>query len=157
MLRTCLIIVLLSYRGNLKYSFIAATISFNQPQYSIIEGNEPLKPLLVLSNPSSYAITIQVESISGSASGKYIQWLCICDIMLTILCKGNDYTSGPYNVMFPAGITSVPFDVNITNDNILESNETFSLNIISSSVPARVLMGNPRQSAVTIVDNDSKW
>ena len=60
-------------------------------------------------------------------------------------------------MIFPAGSTSVPFDVPITNDDILERNETFSLNIISSSAPDRVIIGNPRQSAVTIVDNDSKW
>ena len=60
-------------------------------------------------------------------------------------------------MIFPAGNTSVPFDVNITNDDTLESNETFSLNIISSSVPDRVIISSPRQSAVTIVDNDSKW
>ena len=60
-------------------------------------------------------------------------------------------------MIFPAGNTSVPFDVNITNDDTLESNETFSLNIISSSVPDRVTISSPRQSAVTIVDNDSKW
>ena len=65
--------------------YIAATISFNQSQYSIVEENGSLELSLLLSNPSSYAITIQVESISGSATGKYIQWLCICDIMLTIL------------------------------------------------------------------------
>ena len=57
--------------------FTAVTISFNQSQYSIVESNEPLKPLLVLSNPSSYAITIQVESINGNASGKYILVLYI--------------------------------------------------------------------------------
>ena len=60
-------------------------------------------------------------------------------------------------MMFPAESTSVPFDVNITNDDILEGNETFSLNIIPSSVPDRVIMGNPRLSEVTIVDNDGKW
>ena len=59
-------------------------------------------------------------------------------------------------MIFPTGNTSVSFDVPITNDNIQESNETFSLNIISSSVPDQVIIGNPRQSAVTIVDNDSK-
>ena len=60
-------------------------------------------------------------------------------------------------MIFPAGNTSVLFDVNITNDDTLESNETFSLNIISSSVPDRVIISSPRQSAATIVDNDSKW
>ena len=58
---------------------------------------------------------------------------------------------------FPAGSTSVSFDVNVTNDDILESNEKFNLNIISSSVPDQVIIGNPKQSTVTIVDNDSKW
>ena len=62
-------------------------------------------------------------------------------------CKGNDYDSGPYNVTFPTGNTNVPLDVSITNDNILESNETFSLNIISSSVPDRVTIGSPGQSS----------
>ena len=60
-------------------------------------------------------------------------------------------------MMFPPGNTNVPLDIQITNDNILESNETFSLNIISSSVPDRVTIGSPGQSAVTIIDNDSKW
>ena len=72
-------------------------------------------------------------------------------------CECNDYTSGLYNVMFPAGSTSVLFDVNIANDDTVEGNETFSLSIIPSLVPDRVIMGNPRQSAVTIVDNDGKW
>ena len=74
-----------------------------------------------------------------------------------VFCKGNDYTSGPYSVEFPIGITSVSFDVSINNDNILESNETFDLMINSSSAPDQVIIGSPGQSEVTIVDNDSKW
>ena len=144
-------------------SCVAATISFNQPQYSIVEGNEPLKPLLVLSNPSSYDITIRVENINDNASGKLYTlqelWIWLSVKLCWCYCAGNntDYDSGPYNVMFPAGSTSIPFDVSITNDNILESNETFSLNIISSSAPDRVSITSPRQSAMTIIDNDSKW
>ena len=44
-----------------------ATIRFNQLQYSIIEGNVPLRPSLILSNPSSYNITIQVSSTDRTA------------------------------------------------------------------------------------------
>lgn len=58
--------------------------------------------------------------------------------------------------MFPAGITSASFDVSIFDDNILESNETFSLNIMRH-LPAKVTRGNPRTSTVTIVDKDSKY
>ena len=48
-----------------------ATIRFNQSQYSIIEGNTPLRPSLILSNPSSYDINIRVISVDGTAIGKY--------------------------------------------------------------------------------------
>ena len=72
-------------------------------------------------------------------------------------CKGEDYVPGPYSVTFSAGSTSVSFSVSILNDDILEVNEIFSFNIISSSVPDQVIIGNPRQSAVIIVNDDSKW
>ena len=48
---------------------------------------------------------------------------------------GVDYDSGPYSVMFTAGMTSVSFDVPINDDNILETNEDFTLTIDSSSLP----------------------
>ena len=67
-----------------------------------------------------------------------------------------DYNSGPYSVRFPPDTTCVPFDVPVINDNILEHNETFSLIIWSTSLPDQVIIGNPRQSTVTIIDDDSK-
>ena len=66
-----------------------------------------------------------------------------------------DYTSGPYSVTVPAGMTSVPFSNSINNDNIFEENENFTLTI-NSSLPTGVMVGNPGQATVTIVDNDSK-
>ena len=41
------------------------------------------------------------------------------------------YTSGLYNVTIPAGASSVPFDISINNDNILECDEYFMLTIKS--------------------------
>ena len=64
-----------------------------------------------------------------------------------------DYTSGPYSVTFPAGVTSVPFNISINDDNIFEDNENFSLTI-NASLPTGVMVGNHGQAAVTIVDND---
>ena len=66
-----------------------------------------------------------------------------------------DYTSGPYSVTFPAGMTSVPFSISINNDSIFEENENFTL-IINSSLPTGVIVGNSGQTIVTIVDNDRK-
>ena len=68
-----------------------------------------------------------------------------------------DYDSGPYTVMFPAGVTSVPFDVPIIDDIILEQNEQFGLTIVSSSLPNRFTADNFSEVTVTIIDNDSEW
>jgi len=67
-----------------------------------------------------------------------------------------DYNSGPYYVTFPAGVTSVTFDVPITDDSILESNENFMLTINQPSLPTGVSPGDPSEATVTIVDDDGK-
>jgi len=67
-----------------------------------------------------------------------------------------DYNSGPYPVTFPAGVTSVTFDVPINDDSILEGNENFMLTIDLPTLPTDVTVGNPGSAIVTIVDNDCK-
>ena len=69
---------------------------------------------------------------------------------------GVDYDSGPYTVKFTAGVTSVPFNVGINNDNIYEGNEDFGLTIIRNTLPDGVTRRNPNNARVTIVDNDRK-
>ena len=75
--------------------------------------------------------------------------------MLTVynnLTGGVDYNSGPYNVTFPAGVTSVAFNISVINDTILEGNESFTLTIMNSSLLSRVDLGIPDNTTVTIVD-----
>ena len=67
-----------------------------------------------------------------------------------------DYDSGPYPITINAGQTNATFDVTINDDNILESNENFTLTINSSSLPTGVTHGDPGQATVTIMDNDRK-
>ena len=69
---------------------------------------------------------------------------------------GVDYDSGPYTVTFTAGETSVSFDVPITDDAILETNEDFTLTIDSSTLPDRVAVGDPDRCIVNILDSDSE-
>ena len=54
--------------------------------------------------------------------------------------------------MFPAGITSAYFIVSIINDNLLEGNETFTLTLDPLLLPSDVIVGNPAEAIVTIVD-----
>ena len=44
----------------------------SQSSYSVHENAGVVKPVLVLSNPSSVDITIQVSDVPGGATGKYI-------------------------------------------------------------------------------------
>ena len=67
-----------------------------------------------------------------------------------------DYTSGPYTVTFPAGVTMVAFDVPITDDMVLEVSENFMLTINETSLPDGITRGTPPEATVTIVDDDRK-
>ena len=49
---------------------IDVTVSFEQPTYTVNEDDGRVEPVLVLSNPSSSVITVQVFSTNGSATGK---------------------------------------------------------------------------------------
>lgn len=73
--------------------------------------------------------------------------------ILVCIIGGIDYNSGPYSVTFPAGMTSVLFDIQINDDNIIEGNESFTLNIINSS---GITASNPSQATVIIRDDDCK-
>ena len=57
--------------------FVAATISFDQSAYSIAEDGGLVQPVLVLSNPSSVDITIQVIDTAATTIGTYIKLLTI--------------------------------------------------------------------------------
>ena len=67
---------------------------------------------------------------------------------------GVDYNSGSYAVQFDAGVTRVSFNVVVIDDNILEDNETFNLNINANLLPNRVTIGDHGLSIMTILDND---
>ena len=72
---------------------------------------------------------------------------------MPLLYIGNaDYTPGPYDIMIPAGTTSVSFNVSIKDDMMLEGNENFTLSINSFHLPNVIITNH--QARVTIVDND---
>ena len=68
-----------------------------------------------------------------------------------------NYVSGPYSVLFSAGQIRVSFSIAILDDVILEGNENFGLIINPPRMLSNnVIVGNPGQATVTIVDNDGK-
>ena len=65
-----------------------------------------------------------------------------------------DYTSGPYTVTFPAGITMIAFDVPINDDMIFEVDENFMLTINGTSLATGITCTTPGQATVTIAGNE---
>ena len=57
--------------SNICNFILAITVMFNQSMYSVVENAGPAQPVLVLSNPSSTATTVQVTNTDGSATGEY--------------------------------------------------------------------------------------
>ena len=128
---------------------------FSQSVYSVKENAGVATPLLVLSNPSSTDIIVQVRDTENRATSELIT--ISVNIICSYIIKGNsDYGAGPYNVTFLAGETIVTFDIPIISDSILEGNEDFNLLIVQSSLPNRIIRGIPRLVTVTIVDDDGK-
>ena len=58
------------------YTIIDATVSFEQQTYTVEEAEEMVVLTLVLSNPSSTDISIEVLSIDGSTTGKQLTIPC---------------------------------------------------------------------------------
>ena len=57
------------------FFFQASTVVFSQSAYSVNEDSGQAQPVLVLSNPSSTDITVQVSTTNGSATGEYVNYL----------------------------------------------------------------------------------
>ena len=53
------------------HSFLGIIIRFSESMYSVDEDDGPAQPVLVISNPSSTDITVQVTTTAGSATGEY--------------------------------------------------------------------------------------
>ena len=71
---------------------------------------------------------------------------------------GDDYSTGPYNVTFPAGKTAATFDLQLHDDNIFEKNETFQLIIDQHSFSSvERLSVNPFVITFIVYDDDGKY
>ena len=68
----------------------------------------------------------------------------------------SDYAAGLYSLTISAGQVTVPLDVSINSDNLLEDDEIFRLFIVPESMPYFFSRGNPSTASVIIMNNDGK-
>ena len=124
-------------------------MNFTQAQYSFGEGSGNVQVELMFSNPSLFDIVVYVMSNNITATGVNSSECLESD-------GTDDYMYGVYSVTFPANVTLQLVDITICDDSVLEEDETFSLTIVSNSIPDNVTNGSPDSVTVTIVDNDRK-
>ena len=140
------------------FDHIVGTVSFTQFAYNVTENTGILQPELILSNPLSVNISVEIDTVAiGFIPGRQrCTQHCLCIINLTALGE-EDYKSGPHTVMIPAGNTRAMFNVTITDDNVFELVETFRLAINQTALPLHVVATFPNRPLVTIIDDDRKF
>ena len=81
--------------------------------------------------------------------------VCILQVAKTVMYVGGRdyYERSYYYVRISAGVTTVPFSIDIYDDDILEGYETFYL-YIHDSLPYNVHLGSTTGTTVTILDDD---
>ena len=70
---------------------------------------------------------------------------------------GDDYTIEASLVMIPAGETNGSFEISIIDDKMVESDESFDLNINTNTLPDGITLGSPDTTTVIITNDDSKY
>jgi len=80
-------------------------------------------------------------------------WFAFCLQFIRTYVGEDDYNGGRIVVDVPAGVLSQSFLINITDDSIVECNETFSV-VIETVSTCQVTIGNVNTSEVTKIDND---
>lgn len=109
--------------------------------------------MLVLNQPPLANVSIALLTTDGSATGHGESTLClILCILMLLIGENQDYDFGHHIETFIVGIPSVSFSISITDDNILEKNENFTIGI--SLLPINVIVGDISHTTVTIVNDD---
>ncbi len=111
-----------------------ALLAFSSATYSVGEAGPTASVTINRSRNTSSAASVQVATANGTATA------------------GSDYTAVSQPVNFAAGVTSQTVSIPITDDSLIESNETVSLALSSPSATA--LLGSPSTATLSIVDND---
>ena len=122
--------------------------------YDVNENSREVMVTLVLSYPPLTDLTLMVFATDGSAIGKNI-FLLFCMTFKFSVGGGQDYNSGPYNVTFTIDIPIVSFPIPIIDDQILEQDEIFYLDL--QSLPDNVIVGDISQATVAIVNDEGKY
>jgi urease beta subunit len=109
-------------------------LQFSAAAYSVNEPDGTATITVTRTGGSNVPVTVHYATSDGTATA------------------GSDYTAVSGRLTFGVGETSKTFTVPITNDTLVEGNETVNLTLSSPTDGAT--LGNPTTATLTIVDDD---
>ena len=110
------------------------SLSLSQTNYSVNEG--------------AGSATITVNRTGGSAGEARVNYATSNGSATA----GQDYTAASGTLIFPDGVTSQTFNVNVTNDATTEPDETINLALTNAAGTGS--LGVPTSAVLKIIDND---
>ena len=113
---------------------VPVTIQFGNPTFSISEGAAIATITITRSGGTGGAVSITLATSNGTATA------------------GSDYTATSGPVFFNPGETTKTVTIPITDDQLLEANETILLTLTGPTNGAT--LGTPATAVLTIVDNE---
>ena len=124
-------------------------MTFDKATYTVNEDTGTVKPLLILSNPSSFIETVQVITTDITTNGKVILMDRRVGNVVFHTTGNSDYSPGPYFVFFPVQTTNSSLVIALNDDSLSEPNEEFNISI--TSFANDFVVGTPRVATVTII------
>lgn len=107
-------------------------LSISSPPQTVVEGQSTSVAYTVsLSAASPLTVSVAYATANGTATA------------------GSDYTASSGSLSFAAGETSKTITINLLNDSLNESDETFSLSL---SAPTNATLGSPSSVITTLTD-----
>ena len=74
-----------------------------------------------------------------------------------VIISGNDFIPTVQTVTITAGTKSIMVNIPVTNDDIVEGDETFSMSLtVPSSLGPGIITGSITSATITIIDTSSK-
>ncbi|MCI0465353.1 MAG: hypothetical protein L0Z62_51185 [Gemmataceae bacterium] len=142
-LTCCVVLLVLAgavtpWKAGANPPYYGITVQFEQSNYTVVENAGTLTVQVTLSAASSEVVTVTCATADGTGEDK--------------AAAPGDYKTNSKQLVFQPGQTSLPFDVEIVNDQVPEPVKTFSLTLSGPSTNATV--GSPNPATVTIIDDD---
>ncbi|MDZ7958654.1 MAG: DUF4394 domain-containing protein [Aulosira sp. DedQUE10] len=111
------------------------TVAFGKPTYTVAENGTAIALDLIRTGGSSGAFTVDLAATGGTATAS------------------SDYNGAPVTVTFADGQTTATATLNITDDSLVEGNETVTLSLKNATNGA--VLAAQDTATLNITDNDT--